>query len=99
MSTPMWVESASAVRGLARGYSCGVDDYDLAEAAERSGVDVEEFGQLDALGIIRPHADQRFTPGDLRRATLVSSLVAAGVPLPGLAAAIRAGAVSFDFLD
>ena len=85
--------------GEARGYSSGVDAYDLAEAAERSGLGVDELARLVDLGIIRPHAEQRFTPADLRRAALVNSLVTSGVPLEGLASAIRDGAVSFDFLD
>src|SRR5262245_15042814 len=76
-----------------------MDGYDLTEAAERSGVSVDELSQFMDLGIIQPGADQRFTPADLRRVALINSLVLSGVPLEGLAAAIRDGAVSFDFLD
>jgi adenylate cyclase len=76
-----------------------VDGYDLAEAAERSGMGVEALAELVDLGIIRPHDARRFTPGDLRRAALIASLVASGVPLEGLAGAIRDGAINFDFLD
>ena len=63
------------------------------------GISVDELGRLVELGILTPDAEQRFTPGDLRRAALVESLVAAGIPLDGLGAAIRSGAVSLDFLD
>jgi adenylate cyclase len=76
-----------------------VDAYDLAEAAERSGVEVEKLRQLVELGIIQPHGDGRFTPADLRRASMINSLIASGVSVQSLAAAIRDGAISFDFLD
>jgi adenylate cyclase len=76
-----------------------VDAYDLPEAAERSGLSEEELQRLVELRIVQPHAGERFTPGDLRRAALISSLVASGVPANDLAAAIRDGAVSFDFID
>jgi adenylate cyclase len=76
-----------------------VDGHDLSEAAERSGLSEEELQRLVDLRIVQPHAGDRFTPGDLRRAALISSLVASGVPVDDLAAAIRDGAVSFDFLD
>ena len=37
--------------------------------------------------------------GDVRRAGLVNSLAAAGIPLDGLGAAMQSGRVSLDFLD
>ena len=76
-----------------------VEAYDLAEAAERIGVSVDELGRLVELGILTPDAEDRFTPGHLRRAGLVKSLTEAGIPLEGLGAAIRSGQVSLDFLD
>ena len=76
-----------------------MDRYDLDEAAERSGISVEELAGFVDLGIVRPDADGQFTPGDLRRAAMIHSVVASGVPLQGLAAAIRDDSVSFAFLD
>jgi adenylate cyclase len=76
-----------------------VDAYDLPEAAERSGVTADELARLVELGIITPDVGDRFSAGHLRRVGLVKSLVASGIPLDGLAAAIRSGAVSLDFLD
>ena len=73
--------------------------YELTEAAERSGIGVDELARLVELGIIRPDAEGRFTAGHLRRAGLVTSLIAAGIPLDGLGAAIRSGQISLDFLD
>jgi adenylate cyclase len=51
------------------------------------------------IGILAPDADGRFTAGHLRRAGLIASLVASGIPLEGLAEAIRGGRLSLDFLD
>jgi len=52
-----------------------------------------------ALGIVTPDADGRFSAGHLRRVGLVRSLTVAGIQLEGLAAAIRDGSVSLDFLE
>ncbi len=76
-----------------------METYELTEAAERAGVSVDELGRLVELGILRPNAGNRFTPGHLRRAGLVKSLTAAGIPLDGLGSAIRSGRISLDFLD
>src|SRR6478609_3895583 len=75
-----------------------MDGYDLPEAAERSGVSVDELRRFVELGIIAPD-DERFGTGDVRKAGLVKSLVASGIPLEGIAAAIRGGAVTLDFLE
>jgi adenylate cyclase len=76
-----------------------VGSFDRAEAAERSGYTAEEFAGLVELGILAPDDAGRFGPGQLRRAGMVRSLIATGIPLEGLAAAIRTGDVSLDFLD
>jgi hypothetical protein len=54
-----------------------VETYDLAEAAERSGVPVDELVRLVELGILTPEAENRFTPV-ICAAGLVMSLTAAG---------------------
>ena len=76
-----------------------MDRYPRGEAAQRAGVSVDELGRLVELGVLTPDAEDRFTPGDVRRAGLVNSLVVAGIPLDGLGAAIGGGQVSLDFLD
>jgi adenylate cyclase len=73
--------------------------HDAAEVADRAGITVDELRRLVDLGIVQPDPDGRYRPGDVRRASLVGSLVAAGIPLDGLAAAIRDDLVSLDFLD
>ena len=76
-----------------------MESYDLAEAAERTGVSLDELSLLVDLGVLAPGADDRFSPALLRRAGLVKSLMDAGIPLDGLVAAIDSGQVSLDFLD
>jgi adenylate cyclase len=75
------------------------DTFERAEAARRSGHSVDDLDRLVELEIVRPDADGRFSPGEMRRAGLVLSLTAAGIQLDGLGAAIRDGTVSLDFLD
>jgi adenylate cyclase len=54
---------------------------------------------LVELGILTPDAGEAFSPGDVLRARWVQSLERAGVPLEGLAAAVRDGALSFSYLE
>ncbi len=76
-----------------------VERYEIGEAAERAGVSVDELRRLVDLGILKPDAEDRLTPADVRRVAMVGSLTAAGIPLDGLGAAVRSGQVSLDFLD
>ena len=73
--------------------------YDIEDAAARTGSKSADLRRLVELGILTPDAEGRFSAGDLRRMAMVDSLVAAGVPLVGLGAAIRDGQVSLAFLD
>jgi adenylate cyclase len=54
---------------------------------------------LVELGILRPGSGDTFSSGDVRRARWVRSFEEAGVPLEGMAAAVRDGALSFSYLD
>lgn len=76
-----------------------MEGFELAEAAARCGLHVRELRHLVELGVIQPSAGDVFSRGDLRRASLVTSLSAAGISLDGLGAAIRDGHVSLAFLD
>ena len=80
-------------------YSGSVEAFDLDEAAQRSGLGADELSRFVDLGIVTPNADDRFTPGDLRRAGLAKSLIDSGIPLEGLGTAIQTGQVSLGFLD
>jgi adenylate cyclase len=76
-----------------------VSGYTRQEVAQRAGVDPGYLDRLVELGILTPAAGAAFSPGDALRARWVQSLERAGVPLEGLAAAVRDGALSFSFMD
>jgi DNA-binding transcriptional MerR regulator len=69
------------------------------EAAQRAGVDLDEINRLVAVGIISPDRDGRLSPGDVRRIRIIQSLEDGGLPLDGIAAGLRQGALSLDFAD
>ncbi|HET7518337.1 MAG TPA: adenylate/guanylate cyclase domain-containing protein [Actinomycetes bacterium] len=73
--------------------------YTTQEVAQRAGVDPDYVDRLVELGILTPAAGDAFSPGDVLRARWLQSLERAGVPLEGLAAAVRDGALSLSFLD
>jgi adenylate cyclase len=76
-----------------------VSGYTRQEVAQRAGVDPDYVDRLVELGILTPAGAHAFSPGDALRARWLRSLERAGVPLEGLAAAVRDGALSFSFLD
>ncbi len=65
----------------------------------RAGVDPDYVDRLVELGILESGKRDAFSPGDVRRARWARSLERAGVPLDGMATAVRDGALSFSFLD
>ncbi|HEX3215165.1 MAG TPA: adenylate/guanylate cyclase domain-containing protein [Actinomycetota bacterium] len=73
--------------------------YTRQEVAQRAGVDPDYVDQLVQLGILTPDAGDAFSPGDVLRARWLQSFEGAGVPLKGMAAAVRDGALSFSYLD
>ena len=73
--------------------------YAREDAAERVGVDPSYLIRLMDLGILTPEEPDRFSGGDVRRALMARSLEDAGIPLDGVAAAMRRGALSLGFLD
>jgi adenylate cyclase len=92
--------SARGGRGVRVGRVNDVEQsFDLAEAAQRIGFSAAEVARLVELGALAPDAAGRLSELQLRRASMIRSLVQAGIPLEGLAAAIRDGAISFDFLQ
>jgi adenylate cyclase len=69
------------------------------EVAQRAAVGTDYVDRLVELGILRPAAGDVFSRGDVRRIRWVRGLEQAGVPLDGMAAAVRAGSLSFAYLD
>jgi adenylate cyclase len=76
-----------------------VSGHTRQEVAQRAGVDPGYIDRLVELGILTPDAGAAFSSGDALRARWMQSLERAGVPLEGLAAAVRDGVLSFSFLD
>ena len=73
--------------------------YSRDDAARKAGVEPDYVDRLVELGILTPDPGDGFSTGDVRRARWVSSLERSGVPLEGMAAAVRDGALSFAYLD
>jgi adenylate cyclase len=69
------------------------------DVARKAGVDIEYVDRLLELGFMTPGPGDAFTNGDVRRARWVRSLEQSGVPLEGMGAAVRDGALSFSYLD
>jgi adenylate cyclase len=76
-----------------------VSGYTRQEAAQRAGVDPDYVDRLVQLGILTPAAGDTFSPGDVLRTRWTQGLERAGVPLEGLAAAIRDGVLTFSYFD
>jgi adenylate cyclase len=74
-----------------------VGEHSRAEVARRAGIDSAYVDRLVELGILRP--GDAYSQGDVRRARWVHNLEQAGVPLDGMATAVRDGSLSFSFLD
>ena len=62
-------------------------------------MDPDYVDRLVELGILKTGSGDAFSPGDVRRVRWVQSFERAGVPLEGIAAAVRDGALSFSYLD
>jgi class 3 adenylate cyclase len=84
------------VRNCAGG---GVSGYSRQKVAQQAGVDPDYVDRLVECGILTPDAGDAFSPGDALRARWVQGLERAGVPLEGMAAAVKDGALSFSYLD
>jgi len=76
-----------------------VDEYARPEAARRAGVDTGFLDRLIELAIVQPEDDGQLSHGAVRRIGMVKSLADAGIPLDGIAAAMRRGDISLDFID
>jgi adenylate cyclase len=76
-----------------------VSGYSRQEVAQRAGVEPAYVDRLVELGILAPASADAFSRGDALRARWLQSLERAGVPLDGMAAAVRNGALSFSFMD
>jgi adenylate cyclase len=76
-----------------------VTGFSRQDVADRAGVDRGYVDRLVELGILQPGSGDTYSPGDVRRARWVKGFERAGVPLEGIATAVRDGALSFSYLD
>ncbi len=76
-----------------------METYSSSEVAQRAGVTPEYIDRLVEMGILTSDTGDMLSPGDVLRAGWIHSLEQAGVPLEGMAAAVRKGALSFSFMD
>jgi adenylate cyclase len=71
-----------------------------AELADLAGVTEAEVGRMLALGILVARDGRGpFLAADAQKVSLATACERAGLPLDGIAAAIRAGRLSFAFLE
>lgn len=68
-------------------------------AAADAGVSPEFLSRLVELGIVSGGEGARLSAADLRRVQVIDALHRAGLPLEGLATAIRGGVVSLGFVE
>jgi adenylate cyclase len=71
-----------------------------SELADLAGVTEAEVQRLVALGILQARGgDRPFLEADAQKVRLATACEQAGLPMAGIAAAIRAGRLSFAFLE
>ena len=99
MLRPRHGEQCSPITTTAATIETPVTEHSRQEVALRAGVAPEYVDRLVELGILTPAREDSFSSGDIRRARWVWGLDRSGVPLEGMAAAIRNGTLSLSFLD
>src|ERR671931_1049109 len=71
-----------------------------SELADLAGVTEAEVDRLVGLGIlVARDGPSPFLPADAQKVRLATACEQAGLPMDGIAAAIRAGRLSFGFLE
>jgi adenylate cyclase len=76
-----------------------VATYSKQEAADRAGISLDDLDRQVEAGALTPEKADQFSAGDVRKAGLIKSLEAAGIPLDGLGEAIRQGGLNLGFMD
>ena len=72
----------------------------VADLAGLAGVTEAEIGRMVALGVLVPRDGAApFLAGDMQKVRLAVACERAGLPMDGIAAAIRTGRLSFAFLE
>ena len=68
------------------------------DLARKAGVDLDDVDRFVDLGLLHPGADDGFSDADVLRARWIRSLERSGLALEDMAAAVRDGGLSFEFL-
>ena len=68
------------------------------DVARRAGVEPADVDRLVELGLLHPGADDTYSDADVRRVRWIRGMERSGVALDDMAAAVRDGALSFEFL-
>jgi hypothetical protein len=76
-----------------------VGEHSRVDVATKAGLELDFVDRLVELGILTPGPGDLFLIGDARRVRWIRGLESSGVPLEGLATAVREGALSFSYLD
>ncbi|MGH8952147.1 MAG: hypothetical protein ACRDX9_12040, partial [Acidimicrobiia bacterium] len=76
-----------------------MSEHSRQDVAHKAGVDPAYVDRLVELGMLSPTDGDLFSSGDVRRARWMHNFELAGVPLEGLASAVREGTLSFAYLD
>jgi adenylate cyclase len=76
-----------------------VGEHSRSEVARRAGIELGYVDRLVEVGILGPDSDGLYTHGEVRAARWVHSFDEAGVPIDGIAAAVRDGVLSFAYLE
>jgi adenylate cyclase len=79
----------------------GAPGISASELADASGATEREIRRMVDLGILVPgdEGPPQFLPSDVPKVRLAKACEEAGLPMDGIAAAIRAGRLSFAFLE
>jgi adenylate cyclase len=76
-----------------------VGTYAIEEAANRAGVRTESITRLTELGLVKPDDNGEFSDAHVRLVQVVHSLERAGLSVEGVAAMVREGWLSLDFVE
>ena len=76
-----------------------VGEFTAEETAIRAEMDPADLDRYVSAGVIEPDADGRYSTGHVRRIRIARSLERSGLPIDGLAVAMRQGLLGLDFAD
>lgn len=76
-----------------------VRTYGAAELADATGISEDEVAWLAAIGVFRPAAPGRFSPGDVFRGKMIGAILEAGFTRDQIGWAVGQGSLNLDHVD